>query len=315
MRLSCSLSLLALFLPELHAAIDWTLGYQSLDSEFHQIVRESELGATLADKLMRVHLLNGGETWLLIHIEVQSQHEAEFARRMFVFYYRILDRYNRGVVSIAVLGDESKAWRPSEYLTSCFGTEMRFRFAAVKLIDWEDTTKRQELEAGANPFASIVFAHLDSLRTKGNPAQRLQAKWGLIRRLYTHGWTPEQVRQLYRLIDWFLELLKPLEEQLRIDLYVYEEEKKMPYVSSIERLAKEEGWQVGRQAGRQEGLEEGRRKGLVESIERAVEVRFPEVGTALNERLRAVSEFQKLEEIQRAIFRGSNVEDIDKLLP
>ena len=47
---------------------------------------------TLADKLFRVHLRNGTDLLLLIHIEVQSQHDPDFARRMFVYYYRQLYR-------------------------------------------------------------------------------------------------------------------------------------------------------------------------------------------------------------------------------
>ncbi len=43
---------------------------------------------------------------VLIHIEVQGQSEAEFAERMFVYNYRLYDRYRRPVVSLAVLGDE-----------------------------------------------------------------------------------------------------------------------------------------------------------------------------------------------------------------
>ena len=66
--------------PALHAQIDWRKPYRSLDAELQQIVREGELGETRADKLFQVSLLNGEEIWLLIHIEVQSQRDAQFPR-------------------------------------------------------------------------------------------------------------------------------------------------------------------------------------------------------------------------------------------
>ena len=35
---------LALLFPGVHALIDWSRGYESLDKEFQQVVREAELG-------------------------------------------------------------------------------------------------------------------------------------------------------------------------------------------------------------------------------------------------------------------------------
>ena len=35
---------LALLFPDAHAQIDWSRGYESLDKEFQQIVREAEVG-------------------------------------------------------------------------------------------------------------------------------------------------------------------------------------------------------------------------------------------------------------------------------
>ena len=41
--------------------------------------------------------------------------QAEFAKRMFVYNYRIFDRYEKPVASLAVLADEHKQWKPSSY--------------------------------------------------------------------------------------------------------------------------------------------------------------------------------------------------------
>ncbi len=42
------------FFPNMACDVDWKKGYDFLDKEFQQIVRESEHGRRLADKLVRV---------------------------------------------------------------------------------------------------------------------------------------------------------------------------------------------------------------------------------------------------------------------
>src|SRR5438128_883875 len=103
------------FFPGAHADIDWSRGYEMLDKELQQIVREGELGERVVDKLVKVWLRDGAERWVLIHIEVQSREESRFPRRMFVYHYRLFDRYDREVVSLAVLGDDRPGWRPSHF--------------------------------------------------------------------------------------------------------------------------------------------------------------------------------------------------------
>ena len=63
------------------------------------------------DKLVRVALLNGDEEWIYIHVEVQGTKQAEFAKQMFFYNYRIYDRYDRSVASLAVLADEHEHWK------------------------------------------------------------------------------------------------------------------------------------------------------------------------------------------------------------
>jgi hypothetical protein len=106
---------LSFFFPEIHQAIDWSRGYESLDKELHQIIRGAKMGRRLADKLFKVWRKDGEEAWLLIHIEVQGQREEEFPERMFVYSYRIYDRYRRLAVSLAVLCDSDPGWRPDHF--------------------------------------------------------------------------------------------------------------------------------------------------------------------------------------------------------
>ena len=114
---------LELLFPDLHELIDWSRGVESLDKEFQQVIREAEVGRRYVDKLVKVWTLEGVECWVLIHVEVQTAREAEFPQRMYVYNYRIFDRYNKAVASLAVLADDDPAWRPTEFRQSLFGCE------------------------------------------------------------------------------------------------------------------------------------------------------------------------------------------------
>lgn len=105
---------IAFFFSEYYREFDWTRPYEFLDNELKQVVRDADFGRRLVDKLVKIWRINGEQMWILVHIEVQSQEESLFSERMFV-NYRIFDRYRRTVVSLAVLGDENRNWRPNRF--------------------------------------------------------------------------------------------------------------------------------------------------------------------------------------------------------
>lgn len=109
------------FFPQIYEDIDWRRGYDFLDQELQQVVRDAEMGKRLADKLVKVWKRSGEESWVLIHLEIQSQEEGQFSGRVFVYYYRLRDKYNQKVVSLAILGDERDTWRPGAFQEELWG--------------------------------------------------------------------------------------------------------------------------------------------------------------------------------------------------
>ncbi len=97
------------------------------------------------------------------------------------------------------------------------------------------------LERSDNVFATMVLAHLLTQQTAGDPANREKWKLRLMRSLYERRKSSDDIRQMFRVIDWMMGLPPALAIQFRAALEQIEEEKKLPYVTSIERLAKEEG--------------------------------------------------------------------------
>jgi hypothetical protein len=284
---------LAFFFPEIHADVDWSKGYEFLDTELQQIVRDAELGKRFADKLVKVWRCNGEERLVLIHIEVQNSRETVLPERIFVYNYRLRDRYNRPVVSLAILTDDHPSWRPQEFQAGLWGCDVHFRFPMVKLLDYRQ--QWQSLEDSLNPFATVVMAHLKALETKDNQVQRKDWKFNLTRRLYEKGYERQDILNLFRFVDWIIALPKDLETSFRQELEQYEQEKQMPYVTSIERMAKQEGV----------------REGLLSGIEVALEIKFG------NEGLKLLPEITQIEDIEvlRTTFKSlKQVQTPDELL-
>ncbi|MBW4618316.1 MAG: hypothetical protein KME17_02880 [Cyanosarcina radialis HA8281-LM2] len=238
---------LEFFFPLAFAEIDWTKPYEFLDQELQQLETDAEIGKRLADKVAKVWLLNGEEAWVLIHIEVQGQYDRNFAERMYTYNYRLFDRHKQPVISLAVLADEEKNWRPTSYGYAIGGCRVSLEFPIVKLLDYEQNW--ETLEQTPNPFGVVVMAHLKTKATHQNPQNRLQWKLSLVKRLYERGYNREDVVRLFRFIDWIMLLPKELASGFKAEVRNYEEARKMRYVTSIEQLAIEEGMvKTGREA-------------------------------------------------------------------
>lgn len=87
-----------------------------LDGELQSLSRRIGIGKRLADSLVRVYLRDGSDAWLLVHVEIQGKEEAKFEERLFIYSYRIYDRYRRDVITLAVLSDDDAGFRPGRPL-------------------------------------------------------------------------------------------------------------------------------------------------------------------------------------------------------
>jgi hypothetical protein len=217
-----------------------------------------------ADKLVKVYALDGSETWVLIHVEVQGEPEEAFAGRMYIYQYRLRDRYGIDVVSLAVLADTRKSFRPTTFHYERWGCELTFTFPTAKLMDWE--ARWAELESSDNVFALVVMAQIQAKRVK-NDATRKDTKVALIRLLYERGYGRGQILRLFNIIDWMIQLPKNLDPEFAQAVYAIQEEKHMPYVNTIERLGIEKGRQEGEQLGVEKGRQEAELRALKEKRE------------------------------------------------
>ena len=227
---------MAFFFPEAWKDIDWEKPHEFLNTEFQKIARDTETGRRLVDRLVKVWRKDGAETWVLVHVEVQGQKDSGFAERMYIYHYRIYDRYHRKVASLAVLADNSDTWRPNHFGYSMWGCEVDIKFPTVKLLDYEKEGAISPSQRN-NPFAIATMAHLKANQTKGtgNARKRLNWKTELVKNLYELGYRRKEVLDLFRFIDWIMDLPEKEERLFREQLVRFEEEKHMRYITSIER--------------------------------------------------------------------------------
>jgi hypothetical protein len=210
---------------------------------------------------------------------------------MYVYNYRVFDRYNRPVASLAVLADDDADWRPTDFSSDLFGCAAGIRFPAVKLLDF--VAHEAMLEASSNPFAQVVLAHLKARETHGDPAGRHLWKVRLVRNLYERGFSPHDVRELFRLIDWLMELPPALAAVFRQDLDRIQEERRMPYVTSIERLARSEGQREG--------------------IEVLLRLRFGDEGLKLMPEIREIHDEEILRAVLKAFETATSLDEVRRV--
>ncbi|MEO1183191.1 MAG: cytosolic protein [Cyanobacteria bacterium J06636_27] len=279
------------FFPQVHSQIDWSRGFEFLDQELQQVVRDAELGKRLVDKLVKIYRIGGEESWLLIHLEVQAQEKDNFPERMFVYNYRIFDRYKRPVASLAVLADSSSTWRPNLFGYELFGCTVDFKFPVVKLLDYQQ--RKGELEESRNPFATVVLAHLTALETSDNRVERKAQKLALVRRLYEKEFNREQVLNLFAFVDWMLTLPLELEREFEVEVEKLEEFIRMKYVTSVERIA--------------------RRESLLKSIPVCLRIKFGDEGQSLLSEIENIEDFRLLEAILEAIETANTISELRQI--
>ena len=237
---------------------------------------------------------------------MQAQAEAQFARRMFVYFYRIGDRFGQRVISLAVLADDDPHWRPNCYHEELAGCVQHFEFPTFKVLDCADA--EAIFERTGNLFALVVAAHQVALKTRQDAAERSEKRFGLVKYLYRRGLERERVVKLFRVIEWLTRLPEEWELQFRERLVKFEQaEKPMTELLSV---FEERAMAKGRQEGRQEGRIEGRRGAILA----ALEVRFGNVPSETRQRIEGLCAEEALSRAHRLAITAPSLQSfLDQL--
>ena len=215
------------FIEDLAKEIDFSKGIDFLDKELATLTSKSENINRDADALVKVYLKNGEEKWVLVHIEVQGYIDKEFPKRMFTYYYRILDKFDKKITAITILTDGNKNYNPNCYQESFYGTELNYKYNSFKILDKTE----EELKENKNPFALIILAGLYVIKSKKtkDEQKKYNFKYTLIKLLKERKYSKEKIRSLFIFIESILKLSLKFELQFEKNVKkIFKEEVSMP---------------------------------------------------------------------------------------
>ncbi|MBD1945708.1 transposase, partial [Coleofasciculus sp. FACHB-712] len=156
----------------------------------------------------------------------------------------------------------------------------------------------QSLEQSTNPFAVIIMAHLKAQATRRNPEGRLEWKLSLVRGLYERGYSRENILELFRLIEWMMVLPEELQFGFEETLSRYEEERRMPFITPIERR------------GIRKGILQTSRENIIEVLE----TRFETVPSLIVESVTSIEDPALLKQLHRRAITIRSVEEFQQAI-
>jgi len=91
-------------------------------------------------------------------------------------------------------------------------------------------------------MAIVVLAQLESMESTGKADEnKYDIKLNLLRMLYKKGYNKQQVSELFKFIDWIINLPEFLDEKINKEMLKLEEVEKMTYVTSMEKYGIKQG--------------------------------------------------------------------------
>lgn len=300
---------IAFLAPRLHAKIDWSESAQFLDKELQAIAFPSKKGRRFVDKLVQVRLRSGADALLLVHVEVEGRLPGRkalrrFAWRMYEYRHRIQARIMQQrdrnlpptIYSLGVLLENRGVGDRLTYTEEHLGQGVTFTFPVVELEGWRDRWDELESLALSNPFAVLIMAQLHANRHP-DKRTRLTPKFELVRGLRRYGYKSDVAAQIHHLVDWMIALPADLEPEYVRAVTALTKESNMAYVTSIERVV------------RQEALAEGRAEGQADLLLRQIERRFGPVADPVKQRI-CTAQTQELSVWSLNILDAEVLEDV-----
>ncbi len=235
------------FYPGFVDMIDFEKGFEFLDKELSEIQVKSKGNQRYVDILVKVFLHDGNEEWVLFHIEVQGQDDSNFEERMFIYFYRIFDKYRKQVAALAILTDDEVS-HPQKYEYTFLNTKLTYEYATYKLRekDLADFSNKD------NPVSIIMEVAWQALKhNKLDDSELYDFKINLIRRLKALNYDAQRIRLLLNFIKRYTNF-----ENSEISLK-FEYESHIIFDKEITMGLEEAILTDAIQQGREEGIEIG----------------------------------------------------------
>jgi predicted transposase YdaD len=256
---------LRFFFENAEELFDFSRPFEFLDKELEQLfpIDPDDFAPKYVDKLVKVFTKQGEEKWILVHVEVQGSTDKTFAQRMFQYFYRIFDRYQRPITAFAILTDGNKRFKPTHYEQSYLGTHLRYDFNLYKLLEQEEVL----LAESSNPFAMVALTALIALK-KGKVTEKelLEQKVNLLKRLVGKGFQREKIEALMGFLKLYVRFGNS-ENDTKFDEAINQVLHKPKETMGLVEFVLERERRLGEKKGELRGEKRGLRKGIEKGIE------------------------------------------------
>jgi hypothetical protein len=201
--------LLRFLFPKADRIFNLDRGFEFLDKELAEMYPQPEKRSDtrFVDKLVKVYTRDGSEEWILAHVEVQGRHDPFFAKRMFKYYCRIFDRFDRPVTAIAIFTGRDGKKLPDTYERSYFGAMLTYKYNTLCILNYND----KQLIKSNNPFAMVILAAQKALiHGKDLDNELLQQKLLIAKLLYRKGFKKKKVHAILSFLHNYVRFAKPV---------------------------------------------------------------------------------------------------------
>ena len=236
--------LLRFIFPDADQVYDMERGFEFLDKELSEMYPEPGKGSAtrFADKLVKVFNREGKEECVLCHIEIQGQTKKEdrplFADRMFRYFYRIWDRYQKPVSAVAIFTGRDGKKMPGRFEYAYRNTRLLYTYPTISILDFTD----EELEQSDNPFAHVILAARTSLlEGKISEPDLLERKLLIAKKLLQKGFSARKIRAIFVFLENYVLFEDPkMNRNFSVRVQSYDKNNIMGIDEYIKLVAKEE---------------------------------------------------------------------------
>jgi predicted transposase YdaD len=226
----------------------------------------------------------------IIQVEIQAQQDKTLPRRMFRYYYAIVEKYKKEPTQIVLFVGKGNP-PPSEYKTPKL--TLKYKVLDMKKIDPDVFIKREKP-------AEVILGIL---------AGKFKDKPKIIRKVKKR--IAEILKNEEKIIK-YIDSISFLASLFDIEIGV----KPMPIQVDIRKtFLYKWGKEEGLKEGRQEGLKEGLIKGLREGIFGIVQTKFgSQKAKLIKNLLEKINDINHLKKIKKEVIRAETWEDFIKVL-
>ena len=244
--------LMQFFFPRARQIYDMKRGFEFLDKELPEIYPEPYKGSSsrYVDKLVKIYKRGRRTGYIILHIEVQNRNQRCFGKRMFTYYYRILDRYGGSVTGLSIFTGPMGRNVPGLYVCREQGSELSYKFNTLCVKDYNDKI----LARSNNAFALVLLiAKSALLKEEGKDEELLRRKIYIAKLLFRKNFSESKNKAIFSFLNNYIKFDDPQKQKIFMKVIEVPFSKKKNAVGihkALEEWNKEEGMRKGKRQER-----------------------------------------------------------------